>query len=101
MFTIFLEYHNALVENGVTGHNLAEFKSEVVTIFLEKVCEFLKSAKKSPKKTADTMLNIFDLDEEKAKEIQKILENGFFIKCFLILTSLYVMDKENFMISNE
>ena len=36
--------------------------------------------------------------EEKAKGMMKLFDQGPFNKCFLILTSLYVRDKENFLL---
>ena len=103
MYIIFLiEYHNSLVEHGVTDYDWSRFSQDfemaLVTRCLStiNICNMMKFD--------DGFFSFKKLftgisGEEKANHLIKTLEEiGAFNKTILILTSLYAKDKDNFLI---
>jgi hypothetical protein len=91
------EYHNALVANGVTNYSFSEllddFVSTVVGYLINLIFIIVITKPES-------IINLFKnfAGEEKAEGFMKLLAKGMFSKSFLIMTSLYVRDKESFLL---
>ena len=91
------EYHNALVANGVTNYSFSELLDDFVSTvagYLINLIFMMVTIK------PESIINLFKnfAGEEKMKGFMKVLENGLFNKSFLIMTSLYVRDKESFLL---
>ena len=91
------EYHNALVANGVTNYCFSELLDDFVSTvagYLINLIFMMVTIK------PESIINLFKnfAGEEKMKGFMKVLENGLFNKSFLIMTSLYVRDKESFLL---
>ena len=91
------EYHDALVANGVTNYNLSGLLDDFVMSGVGQLFALLNFMVMSK---PETFINQFKgiFGEEKAEGMMKLISLGLFNKCFLILTSLYVRDKENFLL---
>ena len=91
------EYHNALVENGVKDYSLAEFFDDLEMAAVEYLVNILNTLNMSK---PETFINLFRkmCGEEKAEGMMKVFKQGLFCKSFLILTSMYVKDKDNFLL---
>ena len=91
------EYHDALVANGVTNYSLSDLLDDFVLCGVEQLFALLNFLVMSkPESFINQFKGIFG--EEKAEGMMKLISLGLFNKCFLILTSLYVRDKENFLL---
>ena len=91
-------YHQGLCENGVKDYDLEDFLMDIQLTICEKVLLLLVNAKQSSPQKHQEMLTKFLGDEEKVEEVFKILERGCGVQPVMILTSLYVKDKDNFLI---
>ena len=94
----FSEYHSVLVENGVTDYSWTDFQSDFVSTILEQMIAVLGMTGFKPKTFINTFMKM--AGEEKAEGFKKVLEMGLFNPGFLMLTSLYVKNKENFLMTN-
>ena len=94
-----IEYHNALVENGVTDYDWFRFSQDVEMAFVEgcisiiSLCNIMKP---------QTVLKLFSkVVGERGDDGIKMLEKIGFYNQILCLTSLYVKDKDNFLMSKQ
>jgi hypothetical protein len=91
-------YHSELVKNGVVEYTWDEFKYDLIAGSLEyMVKQFMEFSDRSPEK----WLNILKLFGDKFQNIKEWLENGIFCFPIMFLVSLYLCDKENFLISGK
>ena len=91
------EYHDALVANGVRDYSLSDLLDDFVLCGVGQLFALLNFLVMSkPESFMNQFKGIFG--EEKAEGMMKLMSLGLFNKCFLILTSLYVRDKENFLL---
>jgi len=91
------DYHMNLCINGVKDYPLEDFLTDVKIAISEQVLSLLKTTSDMKPETFEKMINSV-IGEEKAQDFMKLIENGMFVKPILVLTSLYVKDKENFLI---
>ena len=92
------EYHNALVANGVTNYSFSELLDDFVSTVAGYLINLIFMMVISKPKSIINMFKKF-YGEEKAKDFMKLLANhGLLSKSFLIMTSLYVRDKESFLL---
>ena len=91
------EYHNTLLANGVANYSLSDLLDDFVSVVVGALFALLNLTVMSK---PEPFFNWFKgiSGEEKAKEVMKFFDQGLFNKSFLILTSLYVRDKENFLL---
>ena len=92
------EYHHNLCLNGVKDYPLEDFLLDVtiaVTEFVIKHVAFENEM--SPEKFEKIMREI---DGEKAEDFIRVVAKGAQIKPILLLTSIYVNDKDNFLVVN-
>ena len=73
IFSNVSDYHVNLCLNGVKDYHFEDFLTDV-------------------------KIALSVIGEEKAQDFLKLIENGMFVKPMLVLTSLYVEDKDNFLI---
>ena len=92
-----LAYHQGLCENGVQDYGLEDFLMDIQLAICEKVIQLLATAKDSTPQKYQALLTKF-FGEEKADDFLKIFERGCIVQPVLILTSLYVRDKDNFLL---
>ena len=92
------EYHQGLCDNGVKDYDLEDFLMDIQLAICEKVLLLLVNAMESKPEKQQELLTKFINDEEKVEELLKILERGCAVQPVMILTSLYVKDKDNFLI---
>ena len=91
-----IEYHNALVRNGVKDYSLAEFFDDLEMAIVEYLVNMMNTIHMGK---PETFMNLFRkmCGEEKAEGFMKVFKQGMFCKSFLILTCMYVKDKDNFL----
>ena len=95
---ILKEYHNSLVENGVFDYTWSQFSHDFEMALVEGCIRVINMCNQFKPKTL--MKFGSSLLGKDALTLQKTFEKtGAFIKSFLCLTSLYVKDKDNFLIS--
>ena len=95
-FFFFLEYHNSLVEHGVTEYDWLVFSKDCVMAIVEEcIKRFIQCNEFKPKTFRTFAKKIY---EEKAAENFIKLGEELLAKPLLCLTSLYVKDKDNFLI---
>ena len=92
-----LAYHQGLCENGVQDYGLEDFLMDIQLAICEKVIQLLATAKDSTPQKYQALLTKF-FGEEKADDFLKIFERGCIVQPVLILTSLYVKNKDNFLL---
>ena len=94
------EYHNNLCLNGVNDYPLEDFLIDVKIATAVFVINILKTAiELSPKKFKSFMKGL--MGREKGEEFVKIVaKKGGLSKHILLLTSIYVNDKDNFLTAN-
>ena len=86
-------YHTELVVNGVTDYSWEEFVDDIEAnvigqcVSFLNICTFMK---------ADDLMKMGDAMKQ-ADGIRKVWENCIYGKNFLLLTSIYLNDKNNFM----
>ena len=101
-FHPFVEYHNTLVQNGVSDYDWARFASDFEKAIVERVLNNISICNMVKPKTFMKFCATISGDEEKADQWKKMFENtGGMTKPILLLTCLYVKDKENFLIPLE
>ena len=93
----FLVYHDSLCENGVKDYPFNDFMSDVQIAICEQVLRLIKMVNDMKPSSLQKMFGVMS-GEEKAKDLIDIFERGLLIRPVLVLTSLYVKDKENFLI---
>ena len=93
-------YHHDLCKNGVKDYALEDFLSDVKIAIAEQVVSVLKTANDMKPDTFEKMINNI-IGEEKAQDFMKLMEKGLFVKPLLALTTLYVHDKDNFLLVKE
>jgi len=90
-------YHETLVKHGVTNYSCSEFKTDVRITFIEYMLTSMRVfTKLSPEYFTKMILG---MSKEKGGDILGIVESGFFSKSFLAVTSMYLEDKDGFLIS--
>ena len=91
------EYHNALLANGVENYSLSDLLEEFTSILFGGLFSILNLVLTTkPEPFMNSFKGIFG--KEKAEGMVKLFDQGLFNKTFLILTSLYVRDKEKFLL---
>jgi len=96
--SIIKEYHDTLVQNGVTDYDWPGYQLEVEKALVESNLLTISLCNSMKPKTFMKMMTTIS-GEEKAENMRKIFEEtGWMNKVFLLLTSLYVHDKDNFLI---
>ena len=91
------EYHSTLVENGVKDYNWIEFKNDFELIIVERMLVLTDLLTMMKPTTFFNMVTKWG-NEQKADGIKKAFDSGFFNANVLFLTSMYVKDKDNFLI---
>ena len=87
-------YHNALVSNGVRYYYWDDFKEDLIIQFGETALKIIMDgAELTPKKFKEVLLMYGD----KAKSLLELFELGVFSWNLVILTDLYVKNKEGFL----
>ena len=94
------EYHHNLCLNGVNDYPLEDFLVDVKIATAVFVINVLKTAiELSPEKFKSFMKGL--MGGEKGEEFVKIVtKKGGLSKHILLLTSIYVNDKDNFLVTN-
>jgi len=96
--SIIKEYHDTLVQNGVTDYDWPGYQLEVEKALVESNLLTISLCNSMKPKTFMKMMTTIS-GEEKAENMKKIFEEtGWMNKFFLLLTGLYVHDKDNFLI---
>ena len=93
---LFLEYHRSLVSNGVDDYSLEDFLIDVQIGLCENLISSLFNCNMMKPDSMKKMMEDF-VGKEKSGEVIKILEKGSTTKPYLILTGMYLQDKENFL----
>ena len=87
-------YHNALVSNGVKYYYWDEFKEDLIVQLGESTLKYIMDgAEISPKQFKEIMMMFGD----KAKAMEKLYDLGVYAWILVILTDLYVKNKEGFL----
>ena len=97
IFSNVSDYHVNLCLNGVKDYHFEDFLTDVKIALSEQVLSLLKTTSNVKPETFEKMIKSV-MGEEKAQDFLKLIENGMFVKPMLVLTSLYVKDKDNFLI---
>ena len=92
-----LEYHNALLDNGVTDYDWLKFEKDIEIALVDGILMLISMCTQMKPKTFFTMYTAVT-GEEKAEQFKKIFETGMMSKSLLMITCLYVKNKENFMV---
>ena len=96
-YVFVLEYHKSLVSNGVEDYSLEDFLTDVQIGLCENLISTLFNCNMMKPDSMKKMMEDF-VGKDKSGEVIKILEKGSTTKPFLILTGMYLQDKENFLI---
>ena len=92
-----IEFHNALVAHGVSDYDWSKFSLDMKMALIETTLVTINLCNQMKPKTFMKMMVTIGGDE-KADHMMKIFqETGWMNKAILLLTCLYVKDKENFM----
>ena len=96
---ILLEYHDNLCLNGVNDYPFEDFLLDVKIATSESVVEILKKAADlSPENIRELMKGMAG---EKGEEyVEVVTKKGGLAKNILLLTGIYVNDKDNFLMVN-
>ena len=95
---LFIEFHNSLVENGVTDYDWSKFSLDMEKALVENVLVIINLCHQMKPKTFMKMMTTIS-GEEKADHMAEIFEKtGWMNKAILLLTCLYVKDKETFLV---
>ena len=87
-----------MVENGVKEYSLEEFLSDVKVSIIEQLVQILTMVTRmNPAKMIQFLKNFSG--EEKTDGFMKLLEQGMMSKPFILATSLYVKNKDDFMVA--
>ena len=87
-------YHEVLVSNGINDYSWKEFTDDIEMMEVEMCVGVLNWFSMIKPKT---LLKFTDGIGEKGEEFKKIFENGIYGKFFVLLTSMYLQDKEGFL----
>ena len=93
----FLEYHNSLIEHGVPDYDWPKFSHDVEMALVETVLLTLKMCTEMKPKTFMKMMTTVSGDEKAENMLKVFEETGWMNKAILLLTGLYVKDKDNFL----
>ena len=88
------KYHQALCKNGVEDYHWDEFKEDIEMMIVELCVLFFQTFTMMK---AKTLLKFADGFGEKGEALKAIFETGMYGKFYIILTSIYLKDKENFL----
>lgn len=89
------EYHDALVAHGVDDYSWEDLKKDIEMLCVEMCCTFISMMTMMKPKT---ILQVAEGCGEKAEDAKQIFGNGMYAKAFVIVTSIYLNDKERFML---
>ena len=89
-----------MIENGVQNYSWEEFQNETQMILVENSLSIINNCSMFKPQGFINMMSKF-VGEEKAEEFNLIIENCAFIKWILLLTSLYVKDKDKFLTTTD
>ena len=87
-------YHDALVKNGVDDYPWEEFKKDLIIQFGEFALKVITHMGNMPPKKFLELMKIFG---DKFAAIQPLLECGAFGWPMMILTDIYLKNKEGFL----
>ena len=91
-------YHSALVQNGVMDYAWEEFKEDIIVGSIEVVLKSMIDLwDRNPEKWSQ-LLKVFG---DKTEDIYVWMEHGLMAFPIRYMTSLYVHDKENFLIADK
>ena len=93
----FVEYHNALIEHGVSDLDWPKFSHDIEMALVETVLLTLKMCTEMKPKTFMKMMTTVSGDEKAENMVKVFEETGWMNKAILLLTCLYVKDKDNFL----
>jgi len=90
------EYHNSLVENGVTDYSFNDLSNDVEMALVEAMINLIDMCSGT---TPEKLIKMFQgmAGEDKAERFAQLLELGLFNRCFVHLTNIYVKDKSKFL----
>ena len=97
MKSYFVEYHNSLIEHGVSDLDWPKFLHDVEMALVETVLLTLKMCTEMKPKTFMKMMTTVSGDEKAENMLKVFEETGWMNKAILLLTGLYVKDKDNFL----
>ena len=90
------KYHEALLNSGVNNYDFEDLKKHFIIGCLEYLTKLLIDLTSyNPEKMTKMCKSMFG--EEKFKDFMNIVESGVFCNIFLFVTSLYLIDKVNFL----
>ena len=90
-------YHDALVENGVTDYKWEELKKDVIIQLCEFCLKLIGDFAKMPPKKMMEMMKVFG---DKFAALLKLLDCGAFGWPLVVLTDIYLKNKEGFLIDS-
>ena len=91
------EYHQALVDNGVTDYSWETFKRDLIIEVVENVMKTTSDYNEYTKEKFEQMFRIFG---DKAEGFKLFLEGGVPATILLLATDIYLKDKDNFLITD-
>ena len=92
------QYHASLLEHGVNNYSWEELADEFKMLVVDFSFQMISTMKWMKPKH---MRNFCKALGEKGAEFEKILECGFYTKCFILLTSMYLKNKNTFLIVDD
>ena len=92
------QYHDSLVELGVKDYSWKDFEEEIEMMMVDYASQLISNMTWSRPKHIKGFTKAFG---EKGAEFEKVFESGFYYNCFIFLTSMYLKDKNNFLIVDE
>ena len=87
--------HHTLEEQGVTNYDWAEFKDDIETTLIAMTANIIGMMTFMKPNTISKMSEGF---QEKGEDFKKLFDNGIYAKFFLFVTSIYLSDKDRFMV---
>ena len=90
-------YHDALVENGVTDYEWEECKKDIIIQLCEFCLKLISDFAKMPPKKMVELMKVFG---DKFAAILKLLDGGAFGWPIMVLTDIYLKNKEGFLIED-
>jgi len=88
-------YHDALVKQGIFDYSWDQWQSDVRVMFIENLLYAMQIFDSiEPQGLCDAIVG---MSEEKGNSILQVFESGFFVKSFLVVTEMYLDNKEGFM----
>ena len=96
-FDLLYKYHTALVNSGVKDYSFNKLKEHFVLGFVEAMMQNLsEGAEGTSDKVEETHKTMFG--EEKRGVLNDMMNGGWATGLYLFMTSVYLNDKENFLI---